>query len=113
MKRIFISSSDTSCYEEEKQGNIALAKELCRKVLADGHAPFSPYLFASTCVDVSNSAEMFDWVTCSLKFMNACDELLFVRGKGGDSLSMEVHHRHAVKIGMPIKYLHFSEVKNV
>jgi len=71
MKRIFVCSA----YAGDIEANTAKAIEYCRRVIAEGHAPFAPHLLYPQMLDESNPADRAKGIACGLAWLDVCDEM--------------------------------------
>ncbi|MGL4208559.1 MAG: hypothetical protein ACRCTY_04150 [Candidatus Adiutrix sp.] len=98
-KRIFVCSP----YAGNIAVNVELARMLCRKAIADGHAPFAPHLMYPGIVDDLVKEDREKGIDCGLTFMESCDEMWVYSGEKDPTSGMKKEIKHARKIGIPIK----------
>lgn len=89
-KLIFISSP----YRGKVQENVAMAKDLCRYVMGEGHIPVAPHLFFPQFLD-------------DLEMLARCDELWLFGGKITDGMRLEMEE--AIKLGKPMSVLRIEQ----
>ena len=99
MKRIFICSpfrgSKRLLYER-------YARELCKYVLDEGHAPFAPHLLYPQMLDDENKVERSLGIRAGLLFMQTCQELWFGSAWGiSEGMKFEIAQA-ANFLGIPI-----------
>lgn len=105
MKRVFICSP----YAGDITRNVAIAQEICRDVIADGHAPFAPHLLYPQILDDADPAARETGMTCGLAFMETCHEVwAYVRD--GVSPGMQRELDHAKSLGLPVVELTYQVI---
>ena len=102
-KLIFISSP----YRGKVQENVALAKDLCRYVMGEGHIPVAPHLFFPQFLDDSKDDERDAGMDGSLELLARCDELWLFGGKITDGMRLEMEE--AIKLGKPMSVLRIEQ----
>ena len=100
MKRVFICSP----FAGDVEGNMELARDLCRLAIEDGHAPFAPHLLYPGIVDDSNIKDRELGITCGLCFLDACDEVWAYVGRG-QTPGMAQELAYARNTGKRIRYI--------
>jgi hypothetical protein len=97
MKKVFICSP----YAGLIARNINVARELCRKVVELGHAPFAPHLFYPQFLDEYKQSDRDAGIQCGLAWMAQCDEVWIYTDNGiSDGMKSEIEH--AKKLGKPV-----------
>lgn len=81
--------------------NIARARELCRDVIKQGHAPFAPHLLYTQFLDDSDPIQRAAGFEAAHRFLETCHEI-WVDGLYGRSEGMERDIQAAYKLGIPV-----------
>lgn len=75
MKKVYIASPYRNRDSLIQDENVALTKRLCRKALAEGHAPFAPHLMYPALCDPTSAAQDDVARGAGLAFVPACEEV--------------------------------------
>ena len=97
MKRTYMCSR----FAGETAKNVALAKRLCRQLVAAGQGPFAPHLLYPRFLDDRNPSERELGIACGLTFMAVCDEV-WVYTADGVSSGMGRGLDQAFQLGRPV-----------
>jgi hypothetical protein len=84
MKRVFICSPFSVAHIQERdrkrvfKENIDAARDLCRRAVDEGHAPFAPHLFYTQFLNDASTSDRERGLACGVKWLEACDEMCVV-----------------------------------
>lgn len=83
-----------------KQENVERAKELCRKAIDKGWAPFAPHLIYPQILDESKPDDRIRGIECGLEYLKGCYALLLADGpvSPGMQIELSVAEQYNVKI---------------
>lgn len=96
-KRIFICSK----YAGDRTRNVEIARQLCRRAIRAGHAPFAPHLIFTQFLDDTDPAEREQGIGLGLLFMEVCDEVwAYVSDDISEGMKKEL--ARAVELGKPV-----------
>lgn len=103
MRRVYICSPFRAANEDERRRNIDYAKELTRRAVNDGCAPFTPHLYLPQVLDDTSREERQKGVSAGMAFLDICDEVL-VGERYGISVGMKKEICRAKKRGIPVTF---------
>jgi hypothetical protein len=103
MKRIYICLP----FDGEIEDLLALAQEMCHRVIDAGHEPFSPHLSFPEILDMDDSKKISreHGLQCALSVLETCDEVWAFVGEGETVPVWPPHLGYALSIGKHIEII--------
>jgi hypothetical protein len=89
-----------------KPENLEKARDICGKLIRDGHVPFAPHLLFTQFLDESEPHERQLGIEAGLALMTVCDEVRFyVDAEKRKSAGMLIEEAEAKRLNKPRKYI--------
>lgn len=97
---IYVCSPLRPVGNETILSNVEMARQYCRQVLERGYVPFAPHI-TGLWDDDADEAVRAEALTCSLRYVSACDELWIFGPRISDGMTIEINWARAS--GKPIR----------
>jgi hypothetical protein len=98
--KVFVCSPLRGSYET----NLQFAREFCRYVALQGHAPFAPHVFCTQFLHEETEAERNCGIEIGLAFLKSCDELWWASPLRAVSTGMSQEIAAAEKLKIPVRH---------